>query len=102
MSEDDLFFDFNDEQKPKHKPERNKTGNRRSVSSDVIIREHAEGWQLCTICMGSVHPAGHRLLKGQPWPIERFIFDNKEEATDAAKALAEYLGTEYLNDPELH
>lgn len=91
MSEDELFFDFNDSSKPKHKPERNKTGNRRSVSSDVIIREHAEGWQLCTICMGSVHPAGHRLLKRKPWPIDRFIFDTEEEANEAAEKLRSYL-----------
>jgi len=91
MSEDDLFFDFNDEHKPKHKPERNKTGNRRSVSSDVIIREHAEGWQLCTICMGSVQPAGRRLLKRKPWPIDRFVFDTQEEANEAAEKLRAYL-----------
>ena len=91
MSEDELFFDFNDEHKPKHKPERNKTGNRRSVSSDVIISEHAEGWQLCTSCMGSVHPAGFRLLKKKPWPIDRFVFDTQEEANEAAEKLRAYL-----------
>jgi len=41
-----------------------------------------------------VLPAGSRLLKGQPWPIDRFIFDTEEEAKDAAEALAKYLGTQ--------
>ena len=32
-----------------------------------------------------VLPAGSRLLKGQPWPIVRFVFDTEEEAREAAE-----------------
>jgi hypothetical protein len=47
-----------------------------------------------------VLPAGSRLLKAKPWPIDRFIFDTEEEAKDAAEALAQYLGTKVTNVTE--
>ena len=60
--------------------------------------EEANGWRLYTVGDCGVLPAGGRLLKAEPWPIDGFIFDTKQDATDAAEALAEYLGTTFLND----
>jgi hypothetical protein len=94
MSEDELFFDLNDSRKPAEKPKRNK-GGRRSVSSVITIREHTDGWRLFTVAFGREQPAGRRLLKQQPWPIDQFSFQTKEEAINAAEALAKYLGTTF-------
>ena len=38
-------------------------------------------------------PAGGRLLRGKPWPVEQFTFEDEEEANKNAEALAAYLGT---------
>jgi len=38
-------------------------------------------------------PAGFRLLKSEPWPVDQFVFDTREEAIKAAEKLAKYLGT---------
>jgi len=48
---------------------------------------------LFTVAFGSEQPAGRRLLNQQPWPIYQFSFQTKEEAINAAEALAKYLGT---------
>ncbi len=99
MSEYELLFDFNDENtsRPKEAAKRRKASGGRSNTSDVAIMEEPEGWRLYTVGDCGVLPAGSRLLKGQPWPIDRFIFDTEEEAKDAAEALASYLGTTTLN-----
>ena len=94
MSEDELLFDLNDSRRPAEKPKRNK-GGRRSVSSVITIREHTDGWRLFTVAFGREQPAGHRLLKHQPWPIDQFSFQTKEEAINAAESLAKYLGTTF-------
>ena len=101
MSEDELFFDLNDSRKPAEKPKRNK-GGRRSVSSVITIREHTDGWRLFTVAFGREQPAGHRLFKKEPWPIDRFTFSTKQEANDAAEALAKYLGTKVIDDSKQH
>ena len=98
MSEDELFFDFNDSQRPTEKPKRNQGGGRRSVASAIIVRKHADCWRLFTVAFDREQPAGSRLLKKEPWPVDRFIFQTKEEANDAAEALAKYLGTKVIND----
>ncbi len=49
------------------------------------------GFQLMTKSMLGNHPAGGRLLKAEPHPIEKFSFDNKMEADEAAEKLQEYL-----------
>ena len=38
-------------------------------------------------------PAGGRLLRAKPWPVDRFIFEDEKEANENAEALAAYLGT---------
>jgi len=43
--------------------------------------------------MLGVIPAGFRLLKTEPWPIDRFDYSTKTEALIAAEKLAKYLGT---------
>ena len=100
MSEDELFFDLNDSRKPAEKPRRNKGGGRRSVTSAITVREHTDGWRLFTVAFDREQPAGHRLLKKEPWPVDRFTFPTKEEANDAAEALAKYLGTKLIDDPK--
>ena len=94
MSEDELLFDFNDVRKawsPTNKSERKKKNGGSSVSSSVVVREECDGWRLFTVCFGCEHPAGHRLLKRKPWPIDRFVFDTEEEANEAAEKLRAYL-----------
>ena len=90
MSEDELFFDFNDASRPAEKPKRN-SGGRHAVTSAITVREHTDGWRLFTVAFGRAQPAGHRLLKKQPWPIDRFVFDTEEEAIEAAEQLRNYL-----------
>ena len=51
-----------------------------------------------TVAFDREQPAGSRLLKKEPWPIDRFVFPTQEEANDAAEALAKYLGTKVVND----
>ena len=99
MSEDELFFDFNDEiaNRPSEVPKRNKAAGRRSFTSSITVMEKADGWRLHTDGDCGVLPAGSRLLKAKPWPIDRFIFDTEEEAKHAAEALAQYLGTQVTN-----
>ena len=102
MSEDELFFDLNDASRPAEKPRRNKGGGRRSVTSAITVREHTDGWRLFTVAFGREQPAGRRLLKQQPWPIDQFSFQTKKEANDAAEALAKYLGTKVIDDSKQH
>tara|TARA_R100001163_G_C4951828_1_gene119281 strand:- start:60 stop:362 length:303 start_codon:yes stop_codon:yes gene_type:complete len=95
MSKDELLFDFNDARKTwstDKKSKRKKTNKGRSVSSFIFVREECDGWRLFTVCLGCEQPAGHRLLKKKPWPIEKFLFDTKQEAEENAEALAAYLG----------
>ena len=95
MSEDELFFDFNDEitNPPSESPKRKRRAGSRSVTSSIAIKEHTDGWRLHTVGDCGVLPAGSRLFRKEPWPIDRFIFDTEEEAREAAEALAAYLGT---------
>ena len=65
----------------------------RSFTSTIAVRKAVGGWRLCTISAVGVSPAGGRLLKSKPWPVDRFIFENEEEAKKNAEALAAYLGT---------
>ena len=98
MSENDLFFDFNDAASgPSESPKRKRGAGNRPFTSSIAINEHTDGWRLHTGGDCGVLPAGSRLLKGQPWPIDRFIFDTEEEAKTAAEALAQYLGTQVTN-----
>ena len=96
----ELFFDFNDQtaNRPSEAPERRKASGGRSHTSNVAVVEEPEGWRLYTVGDCGVLPAGSRLLRAKPWPVDRFIFDTKQDATDAAEALAEYLGTTFLNN----
>ena len=66
------------------------------------VREHTDGWRLFTAAFGRELPAGHRLFKKEPWPIDRFTFSTKQEANDAAEALAKYLGTKVIDDSKQH
>ena len=102
MFEDELFFDFNDESAspPSKSPKRKRRAGSRPFTSSIAIKEHADGWRLHTVGDCGVLPAGSRLLKSQPCPIDRFIFDTEEEAKDAAEALAKYLGTQVTNVTE--
>ena len=98
----ELFFDFNDQtaNRPSEAPERRKVSGGRAHTSNIAVVEEPEGWRLYTVGDCGVLPAGSRLLKGQPWPIDRFIFDTEEEAKHAAEALAQYLGTQVTNVTE--
>jgi len=98
MVDRDQFFDFNDSRKPVEKLPRSNKGKGRSFDSVVIVKQEADVWRLFTVSFGREQPAGGRLLKKEPWPIDRFTFSNKEEANDAAEALAKYLGTKFIND----
>ena len=78
-----------------------------TLASDIFsgrcsrpVRKHSDGWRLFTVAFGREQPAGHRLLKKEPWPVDRFTFPTKEEANDAAEALAKYLGTKLIDDPK--
>ena len=95
MFEDELFFDFNDESAnpPSKSPKRKRRAGSRPFTSSIAIKKHPDGWRLYTVGDCGVLPAGSRLLKGQPWPIDRFIFDTEDEAREAGEALATYLGT---------
>ena len=66
------------------------------------VREHTDGWRLFTVAFDREQPAGSRLLKKEPWPIDRFVFPTQEEANDAAEALAKYLGTKVIDDSKQH
>ena len=101
MSEDELFFDLNDASRPAEKPKRN-SGGRHAVTSAITVREHTDGWRLFTVAFDREQPAGSRLLKKEPWPIDRFVFPTQEEANDAAEALAKYLGTTVIDDSKQH
>ena len=89
MSDEELFA-LSEIETPVDKS-RKATG--RAFDSKITIRKAVAGWQLCTDGACGVLPAGGRLLRGKPWPIDRFIFDTKQDATDAAEKLAAYLGT---------
>ena len=91
MSDDELFA-LSEIETPVDKS-RKATG--RAFDSKITIRKAVAGWQLCTDGVCGVLPAGGRLLRGKPWPIDRFIFDTKGEAREAGEALATYLGTSF-------
>jgi hypothetical protein len=98
MVDHDQFFELNDSQKPVDKPRKEKSGGRRSINSAIIVKEEADVWRLFTVAFGREQPAGGRLLKHEPWPVDRFTFSTKQEANDAAEALAKYLGTKFIDD----
>ena len=102
MFENDLFSNHNNgNANPTCKsPKRKRRAGNRPFTSSIAIKAHLDGWRLHTVGDCGVLPAGGRLLKGQPWPIDRFIFDTEEEAKDAAEALAQYLGTQVTNVTE--
>jgi hypothetical protein len=89
---DELLFDFNDE--ITNRPKRRKVSKGRPNTSNVAVIEEADGWRLYTVGDCGVLPAGSRLLRAKPWPVDRFIFDTEEEAREAAEKLAAYLGTD--------
>lgn len=93
----ELFFDFNDQtaNRPSEAPERRKASGGRAHTSNVAVVEEPEGWRLYTVGDCGVLPAGSRLLRAKPWPVDRFIFDTEEEAREAGEALATYLGTSF-------
>ena len=68
----------------------------RPFDSKITVRKTVAGWQLCTDGACGVLPAGSRLLRHKPWPVDRFKFEDKDEAIEAGQALAEYLQTEFL------
>ena len=87
----DLFDSSEIETGPK---DRRRRAGSRTFDSKITVRKAVAGWQLCTDGACGVLPAGGRLLRGKPWPIDRFIFDTEEEAREAAEKLAAYLGTD--------
>ena len=95
MPESEQFFDFRDTRKPVEKIRRKDGGGRKSVNSVITIKKQSDGWRLFTVAFGREQPAGSRLLKRQPWPIDQFSFQTQEEAINAAEALAKYLGTTF-------
>ena len=68
----------------------------RPFDSKITVRKTAAGWQLCTDGACGVLPAGSRLLRHKPWPVDRFMFEDKDEAIKAGQVLAEYLQTEFV------
>jgi len=88
----DLFDSSEIESRPK---DRRRRAGSRTFDSAIAVRKGDDGWRLYTIGACGVLPAGGRLLKAKPWPIDRFIFDTEEEAREAAEALASYLGTSF-------
>ena len=86
----DLFDSSEIESLPK---ERRRRAGGRTFTSKITVRKAVGGWQLCTIGECGLLPAGGRLLKAKPWPIDRFTFDTEGEAREAAEKLAAYLGT---------
>ena len=76
------------------KPKRRKPG-KREVDSSITYRKDADGWRFYTVGACGVLPAGSRLLKGQPWPIDQFVFNTEEESLEAAQALAKYHKTKF-------
>lgn len=87
---DGELFDGNDLYSRKN-PKKGSGG--RGFSSKIGLRKTVGGWRLFTISSLGLLPAGGRLLKGKPWPVDRFIFEDEEEAKKNAEALAAYLGT---------
>ena len=102
MFENDLFSDYNNgnANPPSKSPKRKRGAGNRPFTSSIAIKEHTDGWRLHTVGDCGVLPAGSRLLKAKPWPIDRFIFDTEEKAKHAAEALAQYLGTQVTNVTE--
>ena len=94
---DELFFDFNDEieRQPKEASARRVASGGRPHTSKITVMEETGGWRLHTVGDCGVLPAGSRLFRKEPWPIDRFIFDTEEEAREAGEALASYLGTSF-------
>ena len=93
MSSHELFNPKSFASRPA-KPKRRKPG-KREVDSSITYRKDADGWRLYTVGACGVLPAGSRLLKGQPWPIDRFVFNTEEEAMESAQALAKYHKTKF-------
>lgn len=49
-------------------------------------------WQLMVVTGGgSPEPAGHRLERGDPLPIDKFVFDDAGEAKRAEERLQKYI-----------
>jgi len=57
------------------------------------VEELSGVWRLMAFSTMGASPAGFRLLKSEPWPVDQFVFDTREEAIKAAEKLAKYLGT---------
>ena len=93
MSSHELFNSKSFASKPA-KPKRRKPG-KREVDSSITYRKDADGWRFYTVGACGVLPAGSRLLKGQPWPIDRFVFNTEEETLEAAQAMAKYHKTKF-------
>lgn len=88
----DWLFQVNEEKRTKSKKRKIAT---RPIKSQIVVRQTDNGWKLFTRYAGALSPAGPRLFRSQPWPIDRFSFgDDQSAAKQAAEKLAEYLGTE--------
>ena len=86
----DLFDSSEIETGPK---DRRRRAGSRTFDSTIAVHKDDDGWRLYTVGACGLLPAGGRLLKAKPWPIDRFTFDTEGEAREAAEKLAAYLGS---------
>ena len=75
----------------KRRPNRKKLS--RPFCGQIGVEEQDGGWRLLAVGELGVLPAGPRLLKSEPWPIEKFVYETEAEANKAAEKLARYLDT---------
>ncbi len=55
---------------------------------EIIVREEEDGrHRLYTQSPAGISPAGERLRKGGEYPIESYVYDTHEAATEVAAAL---------------